>query len=60
MVVTFKCINRMVVMVKCINSQNGGDGQVFATVRMRLISFWVWCRVCSLEIVVFDVCCVVL
>ena len=24
----------MVVMVKCINSQNGGDGQVFATVRM--------------------------
>ena len=55
MVVMFKCINRKVVMVKCINSQNGGDGQVFATVRMmvmvvthlksRLISFCVWCRV---------------
>ena len=25
---------RMMVMVKCINSQNGGDGQVFATVSM--------------------------
>ena len=24
----------MVVMVECFNSQNGGDGQVFATVRM--------------------------
>ena len=24
----------MVVMVKCLNSQNGGDGQGFATVRM--------------------------
>ena len=28
---------RMVVMVKCYNSQNGDDGQVFATVRMMVM-----------------------
>ena len=27
----------MVVMVNCFNSQNGGDGQVFATVRMMVM-----------------------
>ena len=27
----------MVVMVKCLSSHNGGDGQVFATVRMVVI-----------------------